>query len=240
MINQRKMKISLLLLISVILIFSNCELHEKKGYSQKTEYNLKGPVKEVNIYMCKVEGENIPVDTTNFLEKERLTFDQHGNVIEDFRKTKNENGVEIVYKLIFSGKGKNRSYDETGSVDGKATEKAHYEYIWLNDRRYHIVKKAGNGYSLMVTLDQNYKTIKTQLKQKDVEVITTWEHVIKNDRVEKFKALTTIINVDTTKNLNIQVVKAFDQHNNPTRIYTYDNLAEKKPIVVVLKRYRYY
>ncbi|WP_316843480.1 hypothetical protein [Pedobacter psychrodurus] len=234
------MKISLLLLVNVIFIFSNCGLHEKKGYSQKTEYNLKGPVKEVIIHMCKVEGGNIPVDTTNFFGKERFTFDQHGNVMEDFRKTKNENGIEIVYKLVFSGKGKNRSYDETGSVDGKEIEKGSYEYVWLDDRSYKIVNKAGNGYSLLVTMDQDYRTIKTQLKQNNVEVNTTWEHVIKNDRVEKFKALSTVNNLDTTKNLNIQVMKAFDQHNNPTLIYTYDNLAEKKPIAVVFKRYRYY
>ncbi len=142
--------------------------------------------------------------------------------------------------MVFSGKGKNRSYDEKGSVDGKETEKGSYEYVWLGERSYKIVNKTGNGYSLLVTMDQDYRTIKTQLKQNNVEVNTTWEHVIKNDRVEKFKALSTVNNVDTSENLNIQVMKAFDQHKNPTLIYTYDNLAEKKPIAVVFKRYRYY
>lgn len=236
------MKVTYLLLLNLLFLFSNCKTQdgEPKGYSLKKEYGLKGPVKELISYMCKAEGENIPVDTANFFGKYRLTFDQNGNVIEDFKRTKNENGTDIVYRLLFSAKGKNISYDESGSIDGKEIEKSHYEYIWLDDLHYKIAKKTDGGYSVLVTLDKDYKAIKNQLKQTNLEVNTTYENLIKNNRVEKMKAFSTVSNGETKKNVNVFVMKGFDSHNNPTLIYTYDNLEEKKPTAVIFKKYKYY
>jgi hypothetical protein len=242
MTNQLKMKISLLLLVNIVFIFSNCGLQNdaRKNYSQKVEYDLQGPVKEVVTYMCKVDQESIPVDTTNFFGRYSVTFDRDGNAIENSKKTKNENGTEIIYKLIYSGKGKEISYEESGSIDSKAIEKARYKYVWLDEHSYKTVKENGEGYSFTVTMDNDFRTIKNEVKQGDFQTSTTFENFVKDNSVTKIIARSTTRNVDTTKTVNVQVMKDFDRHHNPTKIYIYDDLDEKKPTAVVFRYYKYH
>jgi hypothetical protein len=235
------MMASYLILVNLLFLFSSCrnQNDERKLYSQKVEYDLKGPVKEVITYICKVEQENIPTDTTNFFGKYRLILDQDGNVKTDYKKTKNENGTEIIYKLVYSGKGKDISYDETGSIDGKAIEKAHYKYSWRTERSYQVAKENGDGYSYTVTMDKDFRIVKNELKQGGFQVTTTFKNFVKNQKVEKIIAWSTTKNVDTTKSVNIQVMKDYDRHQNPTKIYIYDHVDEKKPTAVVFRYYQY-
>jgi len=236
------MKVTYLLLLNLILLFSNCTAQhsEPKGYSLKKEYGLQGAVKEVSTYLCKVSKKVIPTDTSNFFGKYKLTFDRQGNGVVNYRKRKNDNGMVIIYEMIYTGQGKNITYKEHISIDGKETEVTEYKYVWLDDLNYNIVNQSDTTQAQMVTTDQNYRIVKSQSKQGDIVGTNNYKYFIKNNRIEKTVTLNERKENEVVKSVEVMVMKDFDAHNNPTKIYFYNNLAEKNPETVIFKQYKYY
>ncbi|QXU41144.1 hypothetical protein [Pedobacter sp. D749] len=211
-----------------------------KSYSLRKEYGLHGAVKEVSTYLCKVNKQGILSDTGNAFGKYKLTFDEQGNGQINYRKRTNENGAVIIYEMIYAGKGKNVTYKERIIIDGKQVEEAGYKYVWSDDLSYKIVKQNDTSDVQIFTLNNNFRIINFKLKQGDVEHNYKTDELIKNNRVEKTITLNENAENEITKSFDVMVMKEFDEHNNPTKIYSYDNLDEKNPIVVVFKQYKYY
>ena len=236
------MKVTSLILLNLILLFSRCTAQhgEPKIYSLKAEYGLQGAVKEVTTYLCKVNKQIIPPDTTNAFGKYKLTFDEQGNGLVNYRKRTNDNGMVIIYEMIYAGKGKNITYKEYISIDGKQSEVADYKYVWLDDLNYKIVKQNDTGQNQMVTMDHHYRIVKNQSKQGDVTETNNYKDFIKNNRIEKTVTQNEFKENEVVKSVEVMVMEDFDAHNNPTKIYFYNNLAEKNPETVIFKQYEYY
>lgn len=236
------MKVSYLLLPNLILLFSHCTAQHNggQGYSLKAEYGLHGAVKEVTTYLCKVNEQKIPSDTSNFFGKYVLKFDTQGNGQVNYRKRKNDNGVVIISEIIYAGKGKNITYQERISIDGKQPEVADYKYVWLDNLNYKIVKQNDTTENQIFTMDNNYRIVKSQSKQGDIIETNNYKDFIKNDRIEKTITLNERKENEVVKNVVVMVMKDFDRYNNPTKIYFYNNLAEKNMETVIFKQYKYY
>lgn len=237
-----KIKIPYLLLFIVLLFFSNCKGQDdhSKVYSLKAEYGLQGAVKEVTTYLCKVNKQVVPTDTTNVFGKYKLTFDEQGNGLVNYRKRTNDNGTIIIYEMIFAGKGKNITYKERISIDGKQPGVTDYKYVWLDDLNYKIVKLNDTAENQMITIDHHYRIVKSQFKQGGVTETSSYKDILKNNRIEKTITQNERKESEVIKSLEVMVMKDFDAHNNPTKIYFYNNLAEKNPETVIFKQYKYY
>ena len=233
------MKVSYLFLLNLILLFSNCTSQhgESNSYSLKAEYGFQGVVKEVTTYLCKVNGKVVPTDTSNFFGKYKLTFDEQGNGLINYRKRTNDNGKVVIYEMIYTGKGKNITYKEHTIIDGKQPDQADYKYVWLDDLNYKIVKQNDTAVNQIVTLGDNYRIVKVQSKQGGITETNSYQDFIKNNRIEK---TVTFNESKGFKSVDVMVMKEFDTHNNPTKIYFYNNLAEKNPQTIIFKQYQYY
>ncbi|WP_431293215.1 hypothetical protein [Pedobacter sp. P26] len=146
----------------------------------------------------------------------------------------------IIYEMIYTGQGKNITYKEHISIDGKETEVTEYKYVWLDDLNYNIVNQSDTTQAQMVTTDQNYRIVKSQSKQGDIVGTNNYKYFIKNNRIEKTVTLNERKENEVVKSVEVMVMKDFDAHNNPTKIYFYNNLAEKNPETVIFKQYKYY
>jgi hypothetical protein len=222
------MKISYLVLLYA-LIFSSAkgQYNNPKTYSLKVEYGFHGPVKEVESYVVKVKEGVLPTDTTSFDGEYRLTFDRFGNGIMNYKKLKNDSGA-VICKIIYAGKGRSISYKQIIAVNGEAPVESVYKYSWLTDYSYKRVPTNTDEYSEIVTLDSNYREIKMQSKQGDVQYTYHYKNVINNNRIEKTRTYIEREADTVTKSVNVSVNKAYDQQNNPIKIYFYDNLDDKK------------
>lgn len=228
-------------MLYVLILFSSAKGQDNrpKTYSLKVEYGFHGPVKEVESYVVKVNDGVAPADTTNFYGEYRLTFDRLGDGIINYKKLKNDSGA-VIYKIIYAGKGRSISYKQIITVNGEAPIESVYKYSWLNDYSYKLAPTNTNEYSEIVTLDRNYREIKMQSKQGDVQYTYHYENVINNNRIEKIRTFIERKGDTVTKSVNVSVNKAFDRHNNPTKIYFYDSLNEKKLVSVVFRKYKYF
>ena len=241
--NTKKMNKILLLLNIVLLSSCNGQTNNvTENYSQKVEYGLKGNVKEMKKYVCKVENNKIPLDTTNFFRSYIKTFDEDGNSIEYNFSNKNEKNT-IYIKMIFSGKSKDISYKEIVSFDKQKKEEKEYKYVWLNDFTYKIVDINDENYSQTQTikLNKEFSIIEDNFKQGDYESLEKREIIAKNNKIEKIKStITTKTDDKTDISYHIEVVKKYDKYDNPTIIYIYNTLDEKQLSDVVFQEYIYY
>ena len=213
-----------------------------ESYSQKVEYGLKGNVKEMKKYVCKVENNKIPLDTTNFFRSYIKTFDEDGNSVE--YNSSNKDGKNTIHmKMIFSGKGKDISYKETVSFDKTKKQEKEYKYVWSDDFTYKIVDiNDGNyGQTQTIKLNKEFSIIEDNFKQGDYESLEKRETIVKNNKIEKIKSTITTKTDDKAEiSYHIEIVKKYDKYDNPTIIYIYNTLDETQLIDIIFQEYIYY
>lgn len=213
-----------------------------ESYSQKVEYGLKGNVKEMKKYVCKVENNKIPLDTANFFRSYIKTFDEDGNSVE--YNSSNKDGKNTIHmKMIFSGKGRDISYKETVSFDKTKKQEKEYKYVWSDDFTYKIVDINDGNYSQTQTikLNKEFSIIEDNFKQGDYESLEKRETIVKNNKIEKIKSTITTKTDDKAEiSYHIEIVKKYDKYDNPTIIYIYNSLDETQLSDVIFQEYIYY
>lgn len=236
-------KILLTILALNITISCNCQNNKDDTYTQRLEFGLKGEVKELTNFIVNVESDKIPTDTSNFISKSIMTFDKIGNAIE-LKKIFNIDsfGDSKNYRMLFSGKGKNVVIKAVTSFNNKETFEKNFKYVWSDNYNYtiHCIDNNTNGDS--ITLDKNHRIIKTIFYTED-SIKTTEESqtIYKNNRIERIISKITEENDnEIIVNYNIQVVKEYDEYENPIVIYVYDDISVQKIEFVSFKIYRYY
>lgn len=238
-----KKTVFLLLLLPLFLsCYGQGNKTTETTYTQKLEYGLKGPVKEVITYIHSVEDGKIPANTAKPIGKITMTFDNMGNVIT-LNKVWDIKGIgKSEFLSVFSGTGKALSYKETAHLyDGEHTENS-YKYIWLDDYSYNIRSEKDSSYANIITLDKNYRMVKSIFKRGDIiESEEEIETVYKNDKIQEI-INKEIENTDGKKSVSyrIQVVQKYDSQDNPTVLYGYDDKNKQKVKHVLNKEYTYY
>lgn len=232
-------------LLLLLQIFPSCNGQDAKTtepvYVQKLEYGLKGPVKEVISYICSVKNGEIPANTANYTGKITMTFDSLGNVIAinkvwDFVSDKAE------FSSIFMGKGKDVSFKETSRINDGNLKEISYKNVWSDDYNYTIISPENNDYSTIVTLDKNYRIIKSVFRKEDsIQSTEEWETIYKNNKIQEIKTkITQSTEGETREHYEIQVVQEYDKYGNPTVIHGYKDLSKQKVESVLYKEYKYY
>ncbi len=239
-------------LLLLLLLFFSCNGQSTKStdttYVQKLEYGLKGPVKEVTNYTCNIENGKIPTDTTNYIAKRITTFDKAGNMLEVQRVWKPShtgNGAirKTNFTMTFFGKGKEVSFECRYILEDGAVEKYGGKYVWSDDYNYRIAESENRSYSNHITLDKNFRVIKTAFKEGDaIQSSEEAKYSYKNNRLhERINTITENGN-DGEKKLKYQVKVSqnYDKHGNPTVTYEYSDLEKQNLIVVHFTEYKYY
>jgi len=234
----------LLLLLNLTVFFTSCNGQSKdvpKAYSQKTEYGISGPVKEIATYFCKTINHNIPADTTNFFRKDVMIFNQTGD-LSIYTKNISENGKTMHIKMLFEGKGKNISAKELVTFDNEDTQEMEYKYIWRDDYNYEIITQ--DNYqkdTIAIMLDHNYRIVKTHSKIGGAENSENIENILKDNKIIKtISHGITKIDKKEIKYKRIEIIKKYDNYNNPTLIYSFENSNEKNPTTIIFKEYKYF
>ncbi|HRB70884.1 MAG TPA: hypothetical protein PK776_03460 [Flavobacterium sp.] len=238
-----KKKVLLLLLLP---LFLSCNGQESKTteavYTQKLEYGLKGPVKEVITYIHTVDNGKIPANTAKPIGTTTITFDNMGNIMTITKIWDFERIGKSVFSSIFSGTGKDLSFKETVDLyDGEHTENS-YKYIWLDDYSYNIRSEKDSSYANIITLDKKYRLVKSIFKRDAViESEEEIETVYKNDKIQEI-INKEMENTDGKKSVSyrIQVAQKYDNQGNPTVLYGYDDLTKQTVKHVLYKEYTYY
>lgn len=237
-----------LVLLLLLQAFLSCNGQKSKitetTYTQKLEFGLKGSVKEVTGYMCRVENDKIPTDTSKYIGKTTMTFDSLGNMIEKNKLW--DLGIGKVgtaeFSSVFSGTGKDLSFQETSHTGDDDLKKISYKYVWSDDYNYTIVSPEDTTHSSIITLDKDYRLIKSVFKEEDVIQSTEeWETVYKNDKVQEIKTkITEKSDGKPEVSYQIQVMQKYDNNGNPTVIYVYKDIGKQKVVSVIYKKYKYY
>lgn len=75
----------------------------------------------------------------------------------------------------------------------------------------------------------------------DYECLEKRETIVNNNKIEKIKSTITTKTYDKTDiSYHIEVVKKYDEYDNPTIIYLYNTLDEKQLSDVIFQEYIYY
>lgn len=240
--NIKKTAILLLLLQA----FLPCNGQENKiietAYTQKLEFELKGPVKEVTSYTCKVENGKIPPNSAIHLGKITMTFDNTGNIFTINKLWDFGTLGKSAFLSHYFGKGKALSFKETGRFNDGDLKEINYKYVWSDDYNYSIVATEDSTRVTFITLDKNYRLLKSVYKHKETMLsMEEFETVYKNNMIQEIKTKTT----DNTEgkmvvSYQIQVVQKHDTYGNPTFIYGYKNSSKQKVEYVLYKEYIYY
>jgi len=235
------MKKVIFLLNLVLISFYNGQSNTiTKTYTSKAEYGIKGNIKEVNTYICKVENNKIPADTINFSRKYVKTFDENGNSIEDNYLIKNEADIHKI-KRIYSGQGKNMGYKQIYLIGNQKSIEEEYKYIWLDDFTYRDININEENFTQIVKLNKEFNLNETFLKQGAYECTEKIENITKNNKVERTKKIITTKTDDkTVVTYQVEVVKGYDKFDNPTIIYIYNTLDESQLKDIIIKKYIYY
>lgn len=245
-INQKNKRLSAnsmknILLLITTLLFNSCEGQNNNTtnqYTQKIEYGIEGELKEIITYVSKVYDNKLPLDTTGFFYKNAKTFDNDGNVVESNIQIRRNNTFQKI-KRIFSGNGKNITFKEIIKLNNEIVQRAEYKYVWLDDYNYKIINTDdAEYYPLFITLNKDFKIIKSILKSRDSEFVENIETIYKNKRIEKIKTSSILNSEDhTTPIFNVEIMKEYDKHNNPTVVYRYENDRIQE---VIFNTYNYY
>lgn len=236
----------IVLLLIFFPLFLSCHGQGNKTtettYTQKLEYGLKGAVKEVITYIHTAEDGKIPANTAKPIGKITMTFDNMGNIIAINKVWDFESIGKSEFLSVFSGKGRAISFKETAHLyDGEHKENS-YKYIWSDDYNYNIRSDKDSTFSNIITLDKNYRLLKSVFKKEDVvESIEDIETIYKNSKIQE------IINKETQNTdgkkmvtYRIQVAQKYDNQDNPTVLYGYDDINKQKMKHVLYKEYTYY
>ena len=231
---------AILLLLQLLISCKGQDM--KTTYVQKLEFGLKGPVKEVVHYVCKVGEGKIPIDKNNFYGKSTKEFDTLGNALKtnyfwDFGEIgKSESST------IYSGTGREVSLKETIRFnDDKAVETS-YRYVWSDNYNYNIATTDESPYSNLITLDKDYSLKKIVFKN-GAQIQTTQEIETKYREYKIWEIIETITNYkdgEKTITYQVQVVQEYDQYGNPGVIYHYNNPDKEKLVNVTFAEYQYY
>ena len=230
----------LLLFLTILHLFIACNGQESNIYSARVEYGLKGKVKEMTSYICKVEDNQIPKDTTDFIGKYTVTFDELGNA-RNLNKLYNIDGFgHREYKIVFSGTGKDISFKDSSFLeDGKVVEN-NYKYVWSDNYNYTILSEDNDTFSTNISLDKNYRLIKSISKFNEVQTTEELETIYKNKRIQKIiNKMTENRDDEVIERIQIQVVQECDINGNPTIIYVFNDKREQKIEQVIYKEYKY-
>ncbi|WP_222166556.1 hypothetical protein [Edaphocola aurantiacus] len=231
-----------LLLLALLPFFTACEA-QIKTYSSRLEYGLKGAVKEVNTYCCIANNDQIPKDTTGFISKFKMTFDEPGNAIETYNvySPMRSGGITPTSRTIYSGKGKDISYKLHSALEEGKEKEAHYQYVWQDDYTYQIINTEDTTSRQIITLDKDFRIIKMVTEQDSFYAVDQRETIYKNGRIAKVITRSTAkMDGKTNNSISIWVVKEYDKHDNPRVLYIYDNAHEQQLKTVVFKTYTYY
>lgn len=231
-----------ILLLALLPFYTACAA-QSKTYCSRLEFGLKGAVKEVNTYGCVASNDDIPKDTTGFLTKFTMTFDEPGNALEtnNVYSPIKSGGITPKSRIIYSGKGKNMSYKLHSALEEGKELNGDYQYVWLDEYNYKIINKADTTSWQLMTLDKDFRIIKTVTESNSFKAVDVWETIYKNGRIAKVITRSTD-QANGTKNSSIKVwvVKEYDQYDNPTVIYIYNHADEQELKTVVFKKYQYY
>ena len=231
-----------ILLLLLTPFYTACAA-QNKTYSSRLEYSLKGAVKEVNTYGCVASNDNIPKDTTGFLSKFTMTFDEPGNALEtnNIYSPLTPGGITPKSLTIYSGTGKNMSYKLLTALEAGKEKEGDYQYVWQNEYAYKIINKADTTSWQLITLDKDFRMIKMVTESDSFKAVDVRETIYKNGRIAKVITRSTdVSNGRENSYLSIWVVKEYDKHDNPSLLYIYDHADEQELKAVVFKRYQYY
>ncbi|MDM1554946.1 MULTISPECIES: hypothetical protein [Chryseobacterium] len=233
------------LLVAFIILQTIFSCDKPATYSTKAECGLKGEVKQMTSYFCDVKDDKIPKDSTDYMIKCTKTFDNVGNALETNKIIRMDVSGSIqscTYRGLFSGKGKSISYKDILTCDNNPGDESSYKYVWADNYHCTITPQNNSSYTTSITLDKNYLLIKSVLKNKDkLQITEELEYTSKNDKIQKIKSkITENRDGEILTRYLIQVSKNYDEHNNPTIAYIYDNVDERAIKQVVYNSYLYY
>lgn len=242
---------TVVLLVILLQLFCSCNGQENKisatTYTQKLEYGLHGAVKEVTGYIHTIENGKIPTDTADYAGKTSMTFDHSGNMLAMHRlwksdTTGNRKRSKTEFKLLFSGKGKDISFKEIYRFGDGDVEEGNYSYVWSDDYNYTIVSSGKSTYRSVITLDQNYRLIKSVFMKGDsIQVTEELDFMCNNNKIQEKRTKTTENrNGGMEMSYQLQVTQEYDRYGNPTVIYGYDDLEKERLREVYYKVYTYY
>ncbi len=236
-----------IVLLYLLPVFFFCQgqsnkIPETTNYTQKIEFGIKGPVKEVTNYTCKVTDGKIPADTTDYIGHSTMTFDQSGNVLTLERIWDFGTIGKSRFSSTFSGTGRAISFKQTARfADQEATESS-YSYQWSDNYSYRIVSAERNNDTNLITLDRNYRLIKNIFKKESsIQSIEEWETIYEDKKIkEVVTKITEYSKGGTEVSYQVQVVQEYDKYGNPTVIYGYLDRNRQTIKQVFYKKYTYY
>lgn len=230
------------LLLLLMPFYTACTA-QTKTYSSRLEYSLKGAVKEVNTYGCVASNDNIPKDTTGFLSKFTMTFDEPGNalVTNNVYNPIKPGGFTPKSRTLYSGTGKNMSYKLLTALEEGEEKEGDYQYVWLGEYSYKIINKADTTSWQLITLDKDFRIIKMVTESNSFKAVDVRETIYKNGRIAKVITRSTdLLDGQEHNSVSVWVVKEYDKHDNPSVLYIYNNADEEELKTVVFKMYEYY
>lgn len=239
-IQSMKKTTAILLLVQLLVSCKGQDI--KTTYVQKLEFGLKGPVKEVAHYVCKVENNIIPIDKHNNYGKSIKQFDSLGNVLKtnyfwDFGEVGKSKS-----STIYTGTGREVSLKETIHFNNDEAVETSYRYVWSDNYHYNIAATDESPYSNLVTLDKDYR-VKMIVFKNGSQTQTTQEFktIYKNKRIQEVEEkITDYKDGQEMVTYQIQVVQEYDAYGNPGVIYHYNSPDKQKLVNVIFAEYQYY
>ncbi|MNS92096.1 hypothetical protein D3C72_1262170 [compost metagenome] len=127
------------------------------------------------------------------------------------------------------------------ALEEGSEKESHHQYVWQDEYTYKIINKDDTTSSQTITLDKDFRIIKMVTESNSFNAVDVRETIYKNGRIAKVITRSTD-NADGLKNTSISVwvVKEYDQHDNPSVLYIYNNADERQLNAVVFKTYQYY
>lgn len=237
-------RVSKILTFAFALLMLGCTQKTKsqtQTYTQKVEYGILSPVKEVTFYLCKADKGKIPTDTTNFDKKYDQHFTKNGDLIESYTWIKKENDF-IKIDRKYEGIGRNVTYKENVKfLDTTYNEETSGKFVWSDSLNYKIVVNGNLEQATSVALNKNYRIAQTLFKSGEKEYIEKMQYEVKNNRLVKTTTTTITKTPDKTDTVyRVDVVKKYDDYGSPTVIYAYDDKEEKIVSSVFFRVYTYY
>lgn len=242
----RPMKRTIALLFFLPVFFScqgqSNKIPETIPYTQKLEFGLKGPVKKVTSYTCKVTDGKIPADTTDYMGRTTMTFDHSGNVLTLERIWDLGTIGKSRFLSKFSGTGRAISLKQIARIEGKEAKEGNYSYLWSDNYNYMIVSGERNSDTNLITLDSNYRLIKNVFKKEgSVQSTEEWKTIYKDKKINEVETKISDYSKEGTEEFyQVQVVKVYDKYGNPTVIYGYLHRDRQAVKQVFYKKYEYY
>lgn len=215
---------------------------ETMPYTQKLEFGLKGPVKEVTNYIYKITEGKVPADTVDYVGKSTMTFDLSGNVLTEDKIWDLGPIGKSTFVSKFSGTGRAISFKQIARIDDKEAKESSYSYQWSDHYNYMIVSAERNNDTNLITLDRNYRLIKNVFKKEGgIQSIQEWKTIYKDKKIKEVETKITEYSKEGTEvSYQVQMVREYDKYGNPTVIYGYGDRNRQTIKQVFYKKYAYY